>query len=106
VEGEDHLPWLAALGLLNGVDFNAVQTSGGRPVEPRAGFQFGLYASPIWINGSTRQGFESEATIDVRCLSESLSNRLGDLLGVLDRKCRRLGQNKSLHAHRCDADVA
>ena len=46
VEGEDHLPWLAALGLLNGVDVNAVQTSGGRRLEPRAGFQFGLLRWP------------------------------------------------------------
>jgi hypothetical protein len=81
VEGEDHLPWIAALGLLNGVDLNAVQTSGGGRVEPRAGIYFGVCAGPIGTNGSTRQGFESEAAIDVRCLSESLSNCLGDLLG-------------------------
>src|SRR5260370_25138162 len=70
----------AALGLLNAVDLGAVQTSGGGWVEPSAGLHFGVYAGPIGINGSTRQGFEPEATIDVRCLPESLSNRLGGLL--------------------------
>jgi hypothetical protein len=33
----------------------------------------------IWSDSS--QGFEHEASVDVSCLSESLSNRLGDLLG-------------------------
>ena len=70
-----------ALRLLNAVDLQAVQTSDGGRVEPRAGIYFGVCAGPIGINGSTRQGFESEAAIDVRCLSESLSNCLGDLLG-------------------------
>jgi hypothetical protein len=70
-----------ALRRLNAVDLNAVQTSGGGRVEPRAGLYFGVYAGPIGINGSTRKGFEHEASVDVRGLSESLSNRLGDLLG-------------------------
>jgi hypothetical protein len=81
-------------------------TSGGRRVEPRAGFQFGLYAGPIWINGSTRQGFESEASIDVRCLSESLSNRLGDLLGhQITNAEDQVETNVCTHTE-CDADIA
>jgi len=37
---------LAALRLLNTVDLNAVQTSGGGRVEPRAGINFGVYGWP------------------------------------------------------------
>jgi hypothetical protein len=44
---------LFAFRLLNAVDLNAVQTSGGGRVEPRAGLHFGVYAGPIGINGST-----------------------------------------------------
>jgi hypothetical protein len=72
---------LAALRLLNAVDLNAVQSSGGGRVEARAGLHFRVYAGPIEINGPPGRTSSLTPPSTSAALSESLSNRLRDLLG-------------------------